>query len=160
MDGREWNPDPGSVRFLDHTADVGFEAEAATLPALFVEAAHALNALILGLEEAGGGELSHTTHAAVTENAGRAVDLRMEAEDAPALMAEWLRELIYRFETEGVILREVTFRRLDERTLQAQVSLSKPATQPVREIKGVTYHGLEVRRSDTGRWRARVILDV
>jgi SHS2 domain-containing protein len=159
MDEQPHARKPASVSFLDHTADVGFDVEAPTLEGLFVAAAHALNDLILGMDEPGAGEDTGERPGPAKQPASRDADLHFDAVDTAALLADWLRELVFLFETEAVLMRAVHFRQLDERRLHATVELGPPVRRPVREIKGVTYHGLDVRQTD-GIWHARVILDV
>lgn len=145
------------VRELDHTADIGFEAEAAAPERLFELAAR-------GLVSALG--------AAADPDVPPARDrLELERGDLERLLVAWLRELLHRAVTEGA-LPEVEELGLDagEESLDAgeeggPVALSariawRPwAEGPVREIKGVTYHGLRVGRRGDG-WHARVVLDV
>lgn len=178
---------PG-VRELEHTADLGVEVRAPSLEMLFHRAARGMMALIRGDGEnetwegamrldrggervaAGRGE---EVSAACPPGAGRTgavapaprereeiergVDL--EADDAAALMVAWLRELLYLHEVEDFSYRSSKFQRLDDRGLRARVRGGRDPVSAVRELKGVTYHGLEVRREDD-EWIARLIFDI
>ena len=135
---------PG-VRALDHTADLGFEVRAESLSELFHRAAAGMMALIwegVGLER------------------GRAVrQIELEAEDVGSLLVLWLRELLYLQQVHGFAYASADFERLSERKLRARVRGGRVREPPVRELKGVTYHDLEV-RLEGGEWVARVIFDV
>ncbi len=137
---------PG-IRAIDHTADVGLELTAPDLAGLFRRAAAGMEALVSGAGPA-----------APAEASAPQVRLALEAPDLAVLLADWLRELLYLRQVRGRAFMEAEFARLGERELDAHVRTA-PAPPAVREIKGVTYHGLEVRRAGTG-WRARVIFDV
>lgn len=96
------------------------------------------------------------------ESAGvesRRIELDISREDVGMLLVRWLRELLYLQEVEGFVYGEADFDRLDASGLHATVTARPQPTREIRELKGVTYHGLEVERDDDG-WRARVIFDI
>lgn len=142
------------LRELAHTADIGFEATAASPEELFEAAARGL-VQALGLEPAGA-------------SGGAAVDvdeLEISRPDGERLLVEWLRELLAgAMSGRGVPAADVDEVALpdgDAPFLRARVRWRPAAGEgPGREIKGVTYHGLVVERRDDGRWHARVVLDV
>ncbi|NIP79499.1 MAG: archease, partial [Gemmatimonadetes bacterium] len=76
----------------------------------------------------------------------------------PGLLAAWLRELLFLHETRRSDYVGAAFDLLEGSALHARVR-TEPARRAVREIKGVTYHELAVRRAGDG-WKARVIFDV
>jgi SHS2 domain-containing protein len=140
---------PG-VRELDHTADVGIEVHAASPKELFHRAAGGLFALVYGEDS--------FRRAGRPGGASERV-LDVEAADFPALLVRWLRELLYIQETDGARYLDAAFEELIETRLSARVRVAPADRRPTREIKGVTYHDLEVTR-DSGEWRARVVFDV
>lgn len=144
--GREQAP-PG-VTLLDHTADVGMEVTAATLPALFTRAA--LGALWIAEGNRGRGRGS-------APSTPRHVTL--SSDDLPALLRAWLRELLHWRESEGVSFVGASFRTLTDVVLDAEVTTVPAAGEPVREIKGVTLHRLAAEPRGEG-WYGRVIFDV
>jgi SHS2 domain-containing protein len=139
---------PEGVEPLEHTADLGLLARADSLAELLVRAAVGMRALVEGED----GE----------ERGARAEERRkieFEAEDLGSLLVAWLRELLYLQQVEGRAFAGAEFERVEETGLSAMVAFEPATPEPLREIKGVTYHGLEAARSD-GVWRARVIVDV
>ena len=142
------NPErlPPGVQLLDHTADVGLELEAPDLGALFVRAAAGAEALVGPPPDFEAGLLE-------------TVAIRLEADDAALLLADWLRELLFLRQVRGRSFRDAHFNELTTTRLSARVRFSAAPAEAMREIKGVTYHGLEaVREGDS--WRARIIFDV
>lgn len=137
---------PPGVQLLDHTADVGLEIQAPDLASLFVRAARGAQALVGPVP-------------ASAADAVETVTIRLEAADAALLLAEWLRELLFLRQVRDRCFQEAAFDELTTTRLAARVRLTSAPGEAIREIKGVTYHGLEAtREGDT--WRARIIFDV
>ena len=86
------------------------------------------------------------------------IEVRTTGGGDEALLAEWLRELVYHIATKHAVPRRVRLSIQEADRLRAQIGFTDAAAI-VREIKGVTWHGLEVKRDDD-RWHARVIFDV
>lgn len=139
---------PQGVTFLDHTADVGIDVVAPTLPELFVRAALGMMWLIhdegVGSEEGGARVHRHVA---------------LESADLPGLLRAWLRALLHHSDAESLAFAGARFSTLGERSLEADVAVEADLLRPVREIKGVTLHQLAVERRE-GAWHGRVIFDV
>jgi SHS2 domain-containing protein len=84
-------------------------------------------------------------------------EIELEAPDQATLLAEWLCELVYLAETQGLVPERVAGFELAGTRLRATVE--GRLGQPPHLVKAVTYHGLELVREGEG-WRARVVLDV
>lgn len=154
------------VTFLDHTADFGIDVEARSFDVLLDRAARGMLALLRGEEDDAEARPDEAITGIGPGAAGRPMDgdvspdvtLELEAADPVDLMADWLRDLLFLHEVRHLDYAGARFESLREDRLTAHVAV-RPARAPVREIKGVTYHELAVRSTDTG-WRARVIFDV
>ena len=134
---------------FEHTADVGLRVEAESLERLFAEAGRGLFALVV--ENPQDIEPRQT------------VTIELESEDVQGLFVDWLRELIFRFETEHLLLCEFQVQVFDgNRRLRAECR-GEPADWsrhlPDNELKAVTYHELRVEQTSNG-WEAEVILDI
>lgn len=129
---------------LEHTADVGLEIEAGGPKAIFRLAALGMVALL---------------HDALPGESVEVRRLELDAPDLPTLLREWLREILFWHETEGFVPSRAQLGRLEATGLEAIVHGSVPDHEPVREIKGVTLHGLTAEERDRG-WYARMIFDV
>lgn len=145
--------DPGRWRTIEHTADLAIEAEAASLERLFVVSGLALVGLVMG-REAGPPERAP----------GPIADRRrlsLEAPDAEALLVDWLRELLHIQGSDGLLFWAAEFEELGDTRLVARAEFAAPADAAAieRELKGVTYHDLELSRRRDG-WFARIVFDI
>jgi len=146
---------PAGVRAFDHTADVGLDLTAGSLSGLLARAAQGLTWLLL----------ERTPSGPVEERA-----LRIEGAEPASLLRETLRELLWWHDAEGLTavgLVGVVVAGVDAGgthpppglVLTASARLARDAEPPVREIKGVTLHGLVAERRGE-QWVGRVIFDV
>jgi SHS2 domain-containing protein len=137
-----------AFELFEHTADIGLRVTASTLEQLFSEAGRAVASLIIENPDA----IQATQH----------VIIALEAEDVEGLFVDWLRELIYRFEADHLLLREFTVRIHGETSLEARCGGEAADWYrhlPAHELKAVTYHQLRVARTAAG-WEAEAILDI
>lgn len=134
-------------RLLEHTADMGIEAEAETLAGLFEQAALGLRRVITeGEPQPSEGEVA----------------LELCGADLEELLVNWLTELLYLFETRRWLPVCCHFEQLAPTRLRVRVGVEiiDPELQPVeREVKAVTYHQIRVKRTAQG-WKARLYLDL
>ena len=134
-------------RFVEHTGEVALEITAPTLERVFELAVAALAELLAGdASAASGAELPSIT---------REVEVR--ARDLPALLAEWMAELLYLADSTGFV--PCTVERLEIEGTRLWARVRGRFDTPSALVKAVTYHQLELARTDAG-WRARVVLDV
>jgi SHS2 domain-containing protein len=137
----------GAHRWVDHTAELELELEAASERGVFEEALAALGGLLA--ERAGGEEETDTEPARHT--------VRVSAPDRATLLAEWLSELVYLAEIEGFVPTRAERLELTGNALEA-TAVGRRASPP-HLVKAVTYHRLAIWEEDE-TWRARVIFDV
>jgi SHS2 domain-containing protein len=130
-----------SYRWVEHTAEVQIEIDAASEEAVFTEALHALRELLA--DDAKGEQLWR--------------DVAVDAGERASLLVGWLDELVYLAETEDLVPEEVDRIELSDRGLVARVRWRRGS--PRHLVKGATYHRLAFERSDRG-FRATVVLDV
>lgn len=132
---------------FDHTADLGVDIYGKTLPELFANASYAVFDLITDLALV------------------RSIEKRrvlVEGEGLEDLLVNYLREILYLFNGDGLLLKEYSVMKIDPHYLEGQVS-GEPF-DPTRhrihmEIKAVTYHQVTVQNTSEG-WKGRVIFDV
>ncbi len=131
-------------RWVDHTGEIELEIHAASEGEVFVEALAALGELVGERAERGGG--------------GPVVrEVRAAAPDRASLLAEWLGELVYLVEREGLVPQAA--RRLELRNGQVLATVVGRLASVPHLVKAVTYHRLGMWEED-GAWRARVVFDV
>ena len=136
-----------SYELIDHTADFGIRVSGPSAIELFHNAALAL---MDQLVEA----------AKPCERLTR--QLRVEGDDWPDLMVNWLREILYLWVGEERLVRSVQIETLSDGKLSARVEteMFSPHHHVIKtEIKAVTYHQIQV--ADVGhRWEAMIIFDI
>lgn len=138
--------------FLDHTADVAVELTAESREKLFAEALSAFTDTVTEVDQV---------------HADREHAIEVAADSLEELMVEWLSELVYRFDVDGMLFSEVSELTIEESagggfllTASAHGEPYDEERHPLKvEVKGVTYHELEVEKTDGG-WRGRVIFDI
>lgn len=133
---------------LDHTADAGVVVHAASKEEALARLILAFADLVTGGEPAAGsGELA----------------LVVEPGDLAAMAVDVLRELLYRFDTEGLVPESCEVVRLDPEG-GAEVSVGTGRYDPEHHaeglaLKAVTLHAARFEEEDGG-WVATVVFDV
>ena len=139
-----------AYRPLEHTADVGLEVEAPDLDGLFADAAAGLCDTVTARSRV------EPRHRRETRLAAAALDL---------LLVDWLEELLFRLDAHRELYSEhaVTVSGAEGGWSLAAASRGEPVDLSRHslkvQVKAVTYHGLEVARTESG-WRARVLFDI
>jgi SHS2 domain-containing protein len=136
-----------TYREIEHTADVGIELTADSLPALFASAGEALYALIAD---------------PATIEGRDEISIAATGNDPEELFHAWLCELLALFNVQGFIGNHCQIAHISDSQVQGRVSgekldLKRHAFHT--EIKGVTYHDFRVWQ-EARTWYARVIFDV
>ncbi len=131
---------------LDHTADVGIIAYGADLKQAFANAAKGLFSLITRL-----GDVEEVLHR----------DIELTAADAESLLVDWLNELVYYFDAEGILFKRFDIIELNNSHLKAR-SYGEKADSAKHElktgVKGTTYHMLKIEKNNG--YRVQVIFDI
>ena len=138
---------------LDHTADMGIVATGDDLPAAFANAAQGMFAWMVDLD---------------TVEEREEEPIEATGRDAEALLVAFLNELLFLFDTRGLLFKRVEVRELasfgDEAGPHRLVAVGfgerlDPRRHQLRgSIKSATYHMLQVQEGPT-ECRVQVILD-
>lgn len=134
-------------RVLEDTADIGFEAFGATREEVFGNAAHALMNFF-------------EDRKAIRPE--QQIPIHVEGSDSPALLVNWLSEILYLRDTEGWLFSEFEVRSLQEKSLDAVARGEKfdPGRHHIKLlVKAITYHQLALEETAQG-WRAQVYVDI
>jgi SHS2 domain-containing protein len=132
---------------LDHTADIGLIVYGSNLKALFENAGEAFFHLITDLKK-------------VRRRVEKQINISGESLDR--LMVDWLSELLYLHDVEGLLFKGFKVESVGEDGLRAVVKgeTYQEGVHVIKtEVKAATYHRIEVRQ-ENGRWRAQIILDL
>lgn len=129
---------------IEHTADWALKIHGRDLRELLINAAQGMGSLL------------------VSNLAGIPTDIEKKIEldsiDAESLLVDWLSELAYWAEVEGLIFRDFTLDRVGQTGLRATVR-GAHVSDLTKHIKAVTYHNLEIIQTETGL-EATVVFDV
>jgi SHS2 domain-containing protein len=131
---------------LEHTADIGIIAYGADLKQAFANAAKGLSSLI-------------TDPGAVEERLRR--DMELSAADKESLLVDWLNELVFYFDTEGILFKRFDIIELDGNHLRARgygEKVDSSKHQIKRGVNAATYHMLKIER-DKG-YLVQVLFDI
>ncbi len=133
---------------FEHTSEAGIIARGVTLAEAFANTAEGMYSLILELD-------------GIEEQVERKVAL--EGATQEALLVDWLLELVFLTETEGLVFRRFAVDELTDRRLRAQAWGERFDPDRHRShnvmVKAVTYHLLQIEREDGG-YRVQVLFDI
>lgn len=133
--------------FLEHTADVKFQAESETLEGVFTESAYALKETICGdinvleLEEK---------------------NITLKGTDMENLLYNFLEEFIVLLDSESFLLAKITELKIDSENLILTAKLKGDKAGHysfTNDVKAITYNDMIVKKTEEG-WTAKVVLDV
>jgi len=132
---------------LEHTADIGFRASAASETGMLEQAALAL--VNIAIETA-------------SIEARFVYPLAAAGDDPGSLLVNWLNEVLYYLDGEQIALCRFEIKTLEAGSVTAQ-AWGEPR-DPERHraklvVKGVTYHQLAIRKK-AGTWTCEVFLDI
>jgi SHS2 domain-containing protein len=132
---------------FEHTADLGLRIRAGDLNSLFAEAGRGLFSILVD-------DLD-------TVESRRKLELSLTSEGLEYLLFDWLRELLYCFESQRVLLG-----RFEVSVEGASLSgsawgelMDSARHAMMHEVKAITYHGLRLEKEREG-WLAEVIVDI
>lgn len=132
---------------INHTADTGIIAYGKTLIELFENAASGMFKIITDTKKV---RPQHT------------VIFKLDAPNYEELLVSWLRELLYKHNTQESLFSEFKIKNLSQTNLRAEAKGEKLDISQHKldtEIKAVTYHQLKIEKKDNF-WRVQVIFDV
>ena len=129
---------------IEHTADRALIIYGRNLEELLLNAARGLNSL-MGADE----DLNSTP---LTKS------IELAAMDAESLLVEWLSELAYWAEAEMLVFSKFDLHNVSPTHVKALIYGNR-VSQMEKHIKAVTYHNLEIIKTETGL-EATVVFDV
>ncbi len=143
--------------YLDISGDAGIRAFGETAGELFVNAALGMYDLMIAPDNVG------TTEA---------VEISLIHDTPEGLLVSWLNELIFRFDADGFIGKEITIaefifgddsgRNGPAYSLRASLSgeyFDQAKHQGRLLLKAATYHQLKI-ENKAGRWTAEIVFDI
>jgi SHS2 domain-containing protein len=137
-----------NFEIIDTTADIGIRAFGADWRELYANAALGMLSLITDIES-------------IQERLER--DISVAAPDREGLLAAWLNELIFLFDTEMLLFNRFEIARLSRTQIKARCfgeKADRSRHELKRGIKSATYHKLKVKKQKDGEFWAEVIFDI
>jgi len=130
---------------LEHTADVRIFVQGDSLEELFLDAVYGMMEILKPKVD----NQKQGTQRAIT----------LEAVDITALLIDFLNEVLLASQIYKEAYNKVIFKTLSLRSLEA--ILRGVAVRSFDEdIKAVTYHEAEIRRTEDGKWETMIIFDI
>jgi len=141
-------------KILEHTADLKVKVFGSDLEQLFANAGLAMMEFMYGKD------IRYPLPPRL-RRAGKISDIRekisIQSKDVESLLVDWLSELLYLTDTNNLAYTKFDFKKLTETELKAEVFGQQ--AQAKEDIKAVTYHQLEVRKTKEG-WEAIIVFDI
>ncbi len=137
-------------KFLEHTADVKFQAFGKTMEEAFENSALALAETM-------------TKGVKINEKVKWKIDVG--GKDDSSLLYNFLEEFLFLLDTEHFVLSRILWIKIEDDELEAEVIGDKTANYKfTNDIKAVTYNQMFVKKEDKGEnkglWVCQVVLDV
>jgi SHS2 domain-containing protein len=133
--------------FLEHTADVKFQAESENLEGAFIESAYAMKETICG-------EIN------VLDLEKKEIELK--GTDLENLLYKFLEEFLVLLDSEGFLLSKIEEIKINKENFSLNAKISGDKAEHYRftnDVKAVTYNEMSVKQTDKG-WQTKVVLDV
>ena len=87
------------------------------------------------------------------------VKIKIESQDLPSLLVDFLNEVLYLAETKKEIYQKVNFKKLTEKEIEAEL-IGKKLKRMGVQVKAVTYHDLDILQRKDKTWEATVLFDI
>lgn len=136
-----------TYRFLEHTADVQFEADGGSIEEAF-------SSSFLALKETISGEI------AISDKIKKKLEIK--GEDLQNLLYKFLEEFLFLLDSEDFLASKIDRLEIDEKTFTLSAEVSGDNGQHynfTNDVKAITYNEMSVEEKD-GKWVVRVVLDV
>lgn len=137
-----------TYEFLEHTADVMFEAKAADLNGLFVECAKALNETIHG-------------NLKLVRQVKKEIEIK--ADDLDGLLYKFLEEFLFFLDSENLIFDNIEDLKVDAGGFVLRATLIGDNADNyhfTNDVKAITFNSLKIEGDEKTGYGTKVLLDV
>jgi SHS2 domain-containing protein len=134
-----------NIKFLEHTADIKFQAFGENLEKAFENAALALTKSMYG------GKVK----------AKKKATFNVKGQDLESLLYSFLEEFLFLFEAKGLIASKIKVKiSKDKKSLSAEILGDNSKNYKIEtHIKAITYNEMFVKQ-EKGKWVCQVVLDI
>lgn len=137
-----------TFKILDHPADIGIEIYGKFVQDIFINAALGTTSLLVDLD-------------LISANTNKEINLKGSSYEK--LLTIWLDEIIFLFDSEGFLVKNIETINIDNTSLKAIIKGEKFNSNNHKMklyLKAVTHHQLEIKQLQDKSWRAKVYFDV
>jgi len=85
--------------------------------------------------------------------------IRVESSSLETLLVDFLSEVLYLIQVDKEIYDKIKFLKFSDNEIEAEIS-GKAVESFGEDIKGATYHDLEIKRNPDKTWQATVLFDI
>lgn len=86
-------------------------------------------------------------------------EIKISSLDLPSLLVDFLSEVLYLSEVNRQVYYQIQFKKFLDKEIEGNL-LGKKLKRIRVEIKGVTYHNLDIHRKKNKTWEATVLFDI
>jgi SHS2 domain-containing protein len=86
-------------------------------------------------------------------------EIKVSSLDLPSLLVDFLSEVLYLSEVNREVYDNIQFKKFSEKEIKG-ILFGKKLKRIGIQIKGVTYHNLEVRQKKDKTWQATILFDI
>ncbi len=132
---------------LEHTADLKIRAFGKDKKELFLNMAEGMQAAL------------QPNFQFSISNFQTKKNIKVKSENLETLLVDFLSEMLYLIQVNKEIYKNIKFKKFTDIEIEAKLS-GKKVESFGEDIKGVTYHDLEIKRNPDGIWQATVLFDI
>lgn len=138
-----------SFSIIDHTADLALEVQAVDLAEFFRQALRGMAELILPAEAD-----------QLPPESSQILELELDAPDAEVLLVDMLNRINLESSLKSVVFRELEIDVIGTRKMRGRAKGYVTDQRFDIDIKAVTYHGLEIKKCENGRFLGQILFDI
>jgi len=131
-------------KILDHISDLKIKVLGESLPELFENAVFAMKECLRPEIE--------------TPEKNTKIKIKIKSADLFSLLVDFLSEVLYQAQVNKEVYHKVKFDKFSDTEIEAELSGEKVKRFGL-EIKGVTYHNLEIKKIKN-HWQAIIVFDI
>ncbi len=138
-----------SFCIIDHTADLALEIQAVDLAAFFRQALRGMAELILP-----------AASDPPPPGFSQILELELDAPDAEVLLVDMLNRVNLESSLANTVFRELEIDEVSARKMRGRARGYVTDQRFDIDIKAVTYHGLEIKKLENGRFSGQILFDI
>ena len=85
--------------------------------------------------------------------------IKIKSFDLTSLLVDFLSEVLYLGQTNKEVYKDVKFLKFNDKEIEGEL-LGQKIERFGEDIKGVTYHNLDILRTKDGNWEAIILFDI